>query len=478
MEVAMKITFPQEFWWGAATSGPQSEGRFHKKHDNNFDYLFDTRPELFHDGVGPNVTSNFYNSYKEDITLLKSIGLNSIRTSIQWTRLIDDFETASINEEGARYYHDVIDAFLAQGIRPIINLNHFDMPYELEEKYGGWLSKHVIELYAKFAEKAFELYSDKVQDWFTFNEPIVVVECGYMQQFHYPMIVDGKKAMQVAFNMQVASAKAIAAFRRVNRNQKGRIGIILNLTPSYPRDVKNPGDLEAAALAELFTNRLFLDSSVLGFYPSELLDILKADGVLWQASDEEYRVIQENTVDYLGVNFYQPSRIKAPDISPNVLAMDWLPHKYYDGYQMPGRRMNMDRGWEIYPQALYDIGMRLKEKYNNIPWYVSENGIGVSREERYMDSEGVVHDDYRIQFVGEHLYHLSRAILEGSNCFGYHMWTPIDSWSWLNAYKNRYGFIRCDIRNQIKTVKKSGYWMKQIAESNVYDVPEEIIKIL
>ena len=466
----MEIKFPEGFWWGAATSGPQSEGRFKKQHDNNFDYLFDTRPDLFHEGVGPNVTSNFFHDYKEDIRLLKSIGFNSLRTSIQWTRLIDDLEEGTIHEEGARFYQNVIDECLAQGIRPVLNLNHFDMPVELEHKYGGWLSKHVVELYVKFAIRAFELYSHQVSDWFTFNEPIVVVECGYMQQFHYPMVVDGKKAMQVAFNMQLASAKAIAQFKKINQNPEGRIGIILNLTPSYPRDASNAGDILAAERAELFTNRLFLDASVLGRYPDELLHLLEQDQALWQASAEEYQVIQENVIDYLGVNFYQPSRVKTPDISPNTLAADWMPHKYYDGYQMPGRRMNMDRGWEIYPQALYDIGKRIQKYYKNIPWYVSENGIGVSREERYLDEAGVVQDDYRIQFVSEHLTQLHLAIQEGTQCFGYHMWTPIDSWSWLNAYKNRYGFVRCDIRTQTKVVKKSGFWFKNVAERNALNI--------
>jgi len=465
--------FPNDFWWGAASSGPQSEGRFNKKHSSNFDYLYDTRPELFYDNVGPNTASNFYNSFREDIKLLKDIGFNSARTSIQWARLIDDFETATLDPDGVRFYNDVIDEYIKQGIRPVIALNHFDLPVELEHKYGGWLSKHVIELYVKFARKAFELYSARVVDWFTFNEPIVVAECGYLYQYHYPMIVDGKKAMQAAFNIQVASAKAIEAFRKYNENPAGKIGIVLNLTPPYPASTIE-WDMLASFHANLFKNRMFLDPSVLGEYPKELLSILENDGVIWDASNDEYQVIKENTVDYLGVNFYHPFRVKSPEISADALATDWMPHRYYDHYEMPGRRMNMDRGWEIYPQALYDIGINIKENYGNIPWFVSENGIGISREERWTDEQGVVHDNYRIQFVTEHLYHLHEAIEAGSNCFGYHMWTPIDCWSWCNAYKNRYGFIATDIRTQIKTIKKSGHWFKTVAETNNLNVPKDI----
>ena len=130
----MKLTFPKDFWWGAATSGPQSEGRFGKDHANVFDYWYDIDPGVFYDQVGPNVASNFYNSFKEDIRLMKEIGLNSVRTSIQWTRLIDDFETASLNQANVDFYNAVIDEFIANGIRPVMNLHHFDLPAELYHK--------------------------------------------------------------------------------------------------------------------------------------------------------------------------------------------------------------------------------------------------------------------------------------------------------------------------------------------------------
>ena len=133
---------------------------------------------------------------------------------------------------------------------------------------------------------------------------------------------------------------------------------------------------------------------------------------------------------------------------------------------MPGRRMNPYRGWEIYPEAMYDIAMNLKNNYNNIPWYISENGMGVEGEDRYKNEDGIIEDDYRIDFIKEHLEHLHRGIEEGSNCFGYHTWTPIDCWSWLNAYKNRYGYISVDLDTQKKTIKKSGRWIKEVTENN------------
>ena len=459
------LTFPKDFWWGAATSGPQSEGRFQKKHANMFDHWYDIEPEVFYDRVGPDMASNFYNSYREDIALMKQTGLNSLRTSIQWTRLIKDLETNEVDPVGVAFYNNVIDEFLSQNIRPIFNLHHFDLPVELYHKYGGWESKKVVDLFVGFAEQCFALFGDRVKDWVTHNEPMVVVDGEYLFQFHYPKLVDGKKAVQVAYNLNLASAKVMAKFREMGQPQAGgRIGTVLNLTPTYAASDAE-ADQEAARIAELWNNKMFLDPAIKGEFPVELLELLTKDGVLWQSTADELALIKENTVDFIGVNFYHPNRVKTPDIAPNSVGA-WMPDRYYDAYQMPGRRMNIDKGWEIYPKAVYDIAINIRDNYGNLPWFVSENGMGVSREERFMDEKGQILDDYRIEFIKVHLQWLHKGIEEGSNCFGYHLWTPIDCWSWSNAYRNRYGLIANDIHTQIKTIKKSGEWFKTLAENN------------
>ncbi len=457
--------FPQGFWWGAATSGPQAEGRFHKAHRNVFDYWFDTDPDAFFDGVGPNVASNFYNDYEDDIRLMKETGLNSVRTSIQWSRLIKDFETGETDPEAVHFYNNVIDAFLKNGIRPILNLHHFDLPVELYEKYGGWTSKHVVDLYVLFAKRCFNLFGDRVKDWTTFNEPMVVAEGEYMYQFHYPLKVDGKAAVQCIFNLNLASAKAIEAFHASEcAKMGGRIGIVINLTPAYPRS-EDPADVAAADFAETFKNKSFLDPAVKGVFPQKLVEVLTRDGVLWEATADEMKTIHDNTVDFLGVNYYQPFRAKARETAFDE-SKGWLPDKYFETYEMPGRRMNPYRGWEIYPKAIYDVAINVRDNYGNIPWYISENGMGVEGEEKFIGADGVVADDYRIDFIREHLEWLHKGIQEGSNCFGYHLWTPIDCWSWSNAYKNRYGLIALDLVTQKKTIKKSGRWFRELAANN------------
>lgn len=457
--------FPEGFWWGAATSGPQSEGRFHKAHRNVFDYWYDTDPKAFFNEVGPNVASNFYNDYEDDIRLMKETGLNSVRTSIQWSRLIKDFETGETDPAAVSFYNHVIDAFLKNGIRPIMNLHHFDLPVELYEKYGGWTSKHVVDLFAIYAKRCFELFGDRVKEWTTFNEPMVVAEGEYMYQFHYPLLVDGKKAVQCIFNLNLASAKAIKIFHETEcARLGGHIGIVINLTPAYPRS-EDPADVAAADFAETFKNKSFLDPAVKGVFPEKLVEVLTRDNVLWDATADEMKTIHDNTVDFLGVNYYQPFRAKAKETKFDD-SKGWLPDKYFDTYEMPGRRMNPYRGWEIYPEAIYDVAINVRDNYGNIPWYISENGMGVEGEEKFIDKDGVIADDYRIDFIREHLEWLHKAIEEGSNCFGYHLWTPIDCWSWSNAYKNRYGLIALDLVTQKKTIKKSGRWFRTLAENN------------
>ncbi len=457
----MKHDFPKGFWWGAATSGPQSEGQFNKKHKNIFDYWYEISPNTFFNNVGPSVTSNFYNTYKEDIKMLSNIGLNSYRPSIQWTRLIKDFETGEPDEDGVRFYNNIIDECIKNNIEVIMNLHHFDLPIELYEKFGGWESKHVVDLFSKFAKTAFKLFGDRVKYWTTFNEPTVIVNGQYLHQYHYPCLRDGKKFMQASYNIALASAKAIREYR--NLNFGGEVGIILNVAPSYPRSYYNEDDVKAAHKADLF-DRVFLDSGVLGIFKEELTDILKNDGVIWESTEEELDIIKNYTVDFLGLNYYAPRRVKKKE--SEFKSDTWMPEKYYDYCKVAGKRINKDRGWEIYPKGLYDMAKLIQEEYKNIKWYVSENGMGVSNEDKYKNPEGIIEDDYRIAFIREHLEWLHKAILEGSNCVGYHMWTGIDCWSWCNAYKNRYGYISLNLETMEKKPKKSAHWIKLVVKNN------------
>ncbi|MDX8045557.1 glycoside hydrolase family 1 protein [Gracilibacillus sp. S3-1-1] len=458
--MTVEYTFPEGFWWGSATSATQIEGTTGKKGKNIWDHWYDVEANRFFDNVGPEVTSDFYHRYQEDIQLMKQTGHNTFRLSISWARLISNGR-GEVDQEAVQFYNHVLDELLANDIEPFVNLFHFDMPLALQEE-GGWESRAVVEAYVEYAKEAFRLFGDRVKKWFTFNEPIVPVEGGYLYDFHYPNVVDARRAAQVAYHTALASAKAVEAFRSFDRND-GKIGIVLNLTPSYPRS-NHPADLKASRIADLFFNRSFLDPAVLGEYPQELIDLLGEHGQLPETEPGDAEILKANTVDILGVNYYQPRRVKAKEHLPNPHS-PFLPEWYFDHYEMPGRKMNVYRGWEIYEKGLYDIMINLKENYGNIESFVSENGMGVQDEQRFLQN-GQIQDDYRIEFVREHLKWLHRAIEEGCNTKGYHMWTFMDNWSWSNAYKNRYGFVSVNIDTQERTVKKSGEWFKQVAENN------------
>ncbi len=466
-----KLTFPDGFWWGAASSGPQTEGWAGKKHENVMDTWYRTSRKDFFDGGGPDVASDFYHTYPEDFKLMKEIGMNSFRTSVQWTRLIKDLETGEADPEGVKFYKDMIAEAKKNGIELILNLHHFDMPTELLEKYGGWQSKHVVDLFEKFAKTAFEELGDDVRYWTTFNEPMVIPEAGWLYGFHYPKLVgQGKEAVEIIGNINLASAKAIKAYRDSKKN--GEIGIILNLTPAYPES-DSKEDAAAAKFADEFFNQSFLDPAIKGEFPKDLEELLRKDGVLWDLSEEDRKTIAENTVDFLGVNYYHPKRVRAPK-NPDKYE-NWMPDRYFEEYEWKEGRINPYRGWEIFPKAIYDIAKNVQDNYGNIKWFISENGMGVEGEERFRKEDGSIEDDYRIDFYNEHLAHLHKAIEEGSNCFGFHAWTAMDCWSWNNAYKNRYGFIGVDLGDQSRKIKKSGRWLKEVSDENAILIEDELM---
>ncbi|MFL2082108.1 glycoside hydrolase family 1 protein [Latilactobacillus sakei] len=454
------IKFPEYFMWGAATSAPQSEGYAlnYGKSASTWDKWFEMHPEKFNGDQGPDSASDTYRLYKEDVQNMQKIGLNSFRTSIAWTRLMPDGE--HVNPEAVAFYRDYFKRLKAANITPIINLFHFDMPWWLMEK-GGWENRESVTAFARYAKTAFELFGDLVDRWTTFNEPIVHIECGYLTGYHYPDIIDFKKAVQVGYHTLLAHAAAVAEFRKVKPD--GQIGIILNITPAYAKS-DAPADLAAKEKADLLLAKSFLEPTVLGQVPPALVTLLAEQQLTPVTEVGDRDLLAANRVDFIGVNYYQPLRVQAPT-NPHFPAL--TTDDLYENYVWPERRINPYRGWEIYPEALYDVAMMMKNDYQNIPWYVSENGMGVADEERFMAADGEIQDDYRIEFMQEHLRQLHRAIADGSSCFGYHTWTFNDCWSWLNGFRNRYGFFRVDLdHNAQRTMKKSGHWYRQLTENN------------
>ncbi|WOO88187.1 glycoside hydrolase family 1 protein [Mollicutes bacterium LVI A0039] len=462
----MKYKFPEGFIWGAASSGPQSEGDQDKNNQNVWDAWFDEEPNRFYGNYSPKIACDTYNRYTEDVKLMKDLNFNSFRTSIQWTRLIDDLEQNSVSPVAVKYYRDYFEQMISSGIEPIINLYHFDMPAELMNKYGGFESMHVVELFVGYAKLCFELFGDIINKFTVFNEPIVPIEFGYFYDAHKPCKVDPKAGVQAAYNSIIAQALVIEAYKEGGYN--GEIGTILNLTPAYPRS-DHPADVEASEMCDLIFNRSFMDPSVLGKFNSKLSRELDKYNLLPTRIANDTTLVMQNTVDFVGLNYYVPRRVKAPLHEANKKG-PWFPDWYFDSYTMPGNRVNPHRdNNEIYPEALYDIAKDVQNNYGNIKWYLAEIGISITAEEDLINNEGVVDDTFRTELLKEHLVCLHKAIEEGANCFGVHQWTFIDNWSWLNTHKRRYGFYFLNLETRERVLKMHALWFKQIITDNGFD---------
>lgn len=459
--------FPEGFLWGAATSAPQSEGAQYTdgRTASTWDVWYEKEPERFYNQVGPQHTSYVYERYPEDAQLMADMGLNSFRTSISWNRLLPDGQT--LNQEAVAFYRDYFTQIKKNGVQPIINLFHFDMPWWLMEK-GGWENRTSIEAFAFYARTAFEQFGDLVDTWTTFNEPIVHVQCGYLGNDHWPQVYDFKRAITVGYHTMLAHAAAVREFRSVMEDSGKEIGIILNLSPVYAKSDQSD-DQKAKRYAEEWHIKSFLEPAVNGHYSPFLIETLKENNLLPKIEPEDAALLLQGKVDFLGVNYYQPLRVQAVDKEKvNIPAKS--PADFSKAYDWPDKKMNPYRGWEIYPEGIYDIAMMIKNDYHNIPWYISENGMGVADEERFADAEGIIQDDYRIEFIRDHLKQILKAIEAGSSCYGYHLWTFVDCWSWLNAYKNRYGFYRLDLETGNRIPKKSSFWLHGIIEENKLDL--------
>ncbi len=462
----MKIKFEDNFSFGTAMSGPQTEGNTGMQ-ETNWDKYYLEDPNSFWDNVGPKITTDTYNKFREDVAIAKEIGLRSIRTSIQWARVIDDFETMSVNEEGIEFYRQYFGAFKEAGIDVFAGLSHFDMPRYLHEKYEGLYSRHVAELFPKYAKVCFDNLSTVVDKWVTFNEPYSYVSGMYLRNAMLPCEYSLEKHFITMHHLLIAHKLTCNVFSE--GNYPGEIGIVLDCMVPYARDPKNKWDMEASTNADLIKNRSMMDPVVKGEISQEYLDLVAKCEYELPILDGDIELITGGTVDFIGINYYRPERVKAVAYAKRD-DVPWGPEHLYSEFKMPKSRQNKHRGWEIYPKALYDLAMRVKNEYGNIKWYVSENGMGVEGEEAFRDENGMICDDYRIEFVSEHLYWLHKAIEDGSNCFGYHLWTFIDNWSWRNAYKNRYGYVSLDLKTRKRTMKKSGYWMKDVIETGEVDL--------
>lgn len=463
---------PENFFFGAALSGPQTEGAWKEygKLESVYDRWCQQDINAFYNKVGSYCGNDMSNKYREDYRLLRSLGLTSARTSIQWTRLID--RDGNLNQEGADYYHRMLAAAKEEGIDLFMNLYHFDMPAYLLDR-GGWENREVVEAYANYARKAFREFGKEVRCWFTFNEPIVEPENSYTHGTAIPFVKDFSRACAVEYNISLAHSLAVREYRLAQEEgllrEDARIGLINNFAPPYTKEDPSEADLEALRMTDGIKNRWWLDLVADGRLPKDVLDTLAERGIELPIRPGDDAILACGKVDWLGFNYYQPTRVQAPDqdVDENGIPVFSKP------YIWPDRKMNESRGWEIYPKGIYDFGMKIKKEHPELEFFVSENGMGVEGEDAFRDENGTIQDFYRVEFVHDHLEWVAKAIEDGANCVGYHYWAVIDNWSWANAFKNRYGFVGVDLMHDYaRYLKHSAEWLKEVATTKVVELPD------
>lgn len=448
---------PNNFMIGTSSSAWQIEGTAGKKsgQESWAELFYQSDPTRWHDQIGPEIASDFYHHYKEDIQTMADAGMNTFRFTIQWSRLMKDPFQAELDQDGVLFYKDVIHTIKACGMRPIISLEHWDIPAVFFEKYEGWVSRELVGLYIRYVEKALDLFHEDVELWFAFTEPNIPIDNGYIKKIWYPFVHDPKKAYQAHFHKILATAKAVHVAKKYPHI---KMGAMVHMTPIYAAS-NEIRDCQAAYYADLFEVRLYLDAYLKGEIPDEIFTELEKNQCLFAYDSNDLKEIRDNPVDILGIDYYFPIRVKARE---SEYTGPFSPKKYYEDYLWPQREFNADRGWEIYPRAILDIGMRIKNDYGNKDWFISENGIGIENEGRFRNAEGQIEDTYRIDFIKRHLQYILQAKEAGCACHGYLIWSFVDNLSAINAFKNRYGLLELDLSSRKRIPKRSLLWLQEI----------------
>lgn len=467
----MRYRFPEGFVWGSATAALQIEGASDQdgRGPSVWDRFCAEHPERIHGGATPAVACDHYRRWPQDVGLMRAMGHTGYRFSIAWPRLFPEGD-GRFNPAGAAFYDRLIDALLAAGIAPNATLYHWDLPAALGER-GGWENKATIDAFLHYAERCFRLYGDRVGLWATLNEPGWSTLNGYVTGLHPPGRRDYRAAIQVAHNLLVAHARAVQCFHGLGTG--GQIGLVLNMSAVYPAS-ESEADRAAAHLADGILNRWFIEPALLGRYPQDVLRLYRTHRLLPAAERDELLGFQEDSLDFIGVNYYYPHYASA--VAPTTrFAMNTSGEPGDRGaFSIAGlfgfvrnpRGRFTDWDWEIDPEALYHLLMRAERYRPGIPIYVTENGIGLREAP---DAQGRIRDPERIAFVRDHLKAVHRAIADGARVRGYYMWSLMDNFSWINGFKKRYGLLYVDRDTLERRPKESSRWYAEVAAHNGFD---------
>ena len=442
------IRFPRNFVWGAATSSYQIEGAHDadKKGLSIWDTFSHTKGKIS-DSTNGDVACDHFHRYRDDIAIMKQLGLGAYRFSLSWPRIMPD--GVHVNEKGFCFYDRLIDGLLEKNIRPFATLYHWDLPQVLCDA-GGWYSRETAKRFADYAQAVVSRYHDRVGMWMTLNEPMVSFVCGYFSGEHAPGKKFSFKAFKVPHNLLLAHGYAVQSIRSVNSSLK--VGLV-NAIPFT--DAHTPKDTKAVRKDEGFGPFLFMDPVYKGHYPKEvekLFHFFNRD-----IRDGDFDIISQPT-DFLGINHYSRDIVKrsiipVPGFSPVKPS--------YKGVQFT------DVGWEVYPQGMYEVLMRVHRDYQPKEIYVTENGAA------YDDPviKGCVHDERRVSYMKSYCEMMKKAMDDGVPVKGYFAWSLLDNFEWAHGYTKRFGIVHVDFKTQKRTLKDSALWYRDTIAQNGFDLP-------
>ncbi|MGL4589047.1 MAG: glycoside hydrolase family 1 protein [Mycoplasmatales bacterium] len=462
----MTKKFPQEFLFGAASAAYQVEGAYKEdgKGLSNWD-VFSKIPGKTFEGTNGDVAVDHYHRYKEDVKLMKEMGLKSYRFSIAWARIYPNADGV-VNQKGLAFYNNLIDELLANEIVPFVTLYHWDLPNYLEEN-GGWSNPSIVDAFEKYAKTCFDSFGDRVKHFITFNEAIVFLGHGYLEMAHPPGLSDPYLYHVACHNVNLAHAKAVLAYKE---NFANEIGITHVLSPTYAADLSKEA-YEAKKWVDSGVFDWYYLPSLKGEYPENRLIAAKKLGFEPTASEMEILKKAAPLNDFIGVNYYQPSRVTLNEEgAQKELTRDnatgGAGNVSFDGKT---KTVVVDAceytkwGWEIDPHALYDGLKQIHDTFDGIKIYITENGLGDIDEVTELE----VNDQPRIEYIEQHLVEINRAITNGINVAGYYAWSFTDLLSWLNGYKKQYGFVYIDHKNNLERRKKASYfWYEEVIKTD------------
>ncbi|CAH2715873.1 Aryl-phospho-beta-D-glucosidase BglC [Neobacillus rhizosphaerae] len=468
-----KYNFPEGFLWGAATSAYQVEGAAEEdgKKKSQQDLINERSP--FTDA---SVASDHYHRYKEDVAIMKELGMTSYRFSIAWTRIFPD-GVGEPNLKGIEFYHNLIDELIKNGITPIPTLYHYDMPMALVEKYDGWINRQSVEDFSKYAEFVIKEYADKVKYWTTINEQSIILQY-WTAKNYIPEKYLNNPQIKYQINHHMNLAHAIACKYVHEYVLGGQVGAALGYAPIYAL-TSNPEDQMAAQNANDLRNLFFTDIYLKGEYNKAAMTYLEKNQLAPTMEDGDMDIIKEGYSDFLAINYYYSDCAKAPAkeavrTEPGVNLTgkkgEKSTYEIQPGFYEMVRNPNLDTtdwDWTIDPTGLEFALRDLNARYGK-PLMITENGMGAFDK---LEEDNSIHDPYRIEYIKSHLKAMARAIDYGVELISYNPWSFIDILSTSNGYNKRYGFVYVDrtdddLKDLKRYKKDSFYWYQEVIKTN------------